>query len=167
MLDTFYTTVAQLCFALLGLWWVVVQFKYNEWMTNPNRRRMAYDISLYFILPGVMSLIALLATDAKFLWRWAFVIAGLIGAVETLLVIVRPEGGAGSTGIVRYARWIVPVLYVLIVLFAGIQDLPQRLNLALKPLELEGILVSLMVFLGVNFAWFFFAEPPRSKIAPQ
>lgn len=163
MFDTFYTTVATLCFALLGLWWVVVQFKYNEWMGNRGRRRMAYDISLYFLLPGIMSLIALLATDAKFLWRAAFVVAGIIGAVETLFMIVGRYPEMGSSGLMRAGRFVVLILYVLIALFAGIQDLPQRLNLALKPLEIEGIMISLMVFLGVNFVWVFFAEPTQTR----
>ncbi len=161
MFDTFYTTVASVCFALLGLWWVVVQFKHAEWMGNASRRRMAYNISLYFLLPGIMSLIALLATDAKFLWRAAFVVAGFLGAVETLFMILGRYGGTLDSGWVRAGRWAAFLLYVLIVLFAGIQDLPQILNLALRPLEIEGILLSLMVFLGVNFVWTFFAEPTR------
>jgi hypothetical protein len=36
-------------------------------------------------------------------------------------------------------------------------------NLALKPLEIEGIMISLMVFLGVNFVWVFFAEPVQRE----
>ncbi len=87
MQDTFYATVAQLCFALLGLWWIVVQFKHQQWMTDPSHRRMAYDISLYFILPGIMSLVSFLATDAKFLWRAGFTLADILGFVETFLMV--------------------------------------------------------------------------------
>ena len=61
MLDSFYSTAAQLSFVLLGLWWVVVQFKFDRWRHDPARRRMAYDISSFFLLPGLMSLTSLAA----------------------------------------------------------------------------------------------------------
>ena len=75
MLVAFYQTAAQLCFTLLGLWWLVLQTKYKEWINDSERRRMATSISLYFLLPGAMSLIALLGADIPPLWRTTFALA--------------------------------------------------------------------------------------------
>ena len=159
MLDTFYSTVSQLCFALLGLWWVVVQFKHEEWMSQPGMRRMAYSISLYFLLPGLMCLVSLLSADAKILWRLGFGMAGALGAVDSAYMLVKGDASAAPTGWLGVARWIVVLLYVLIVLIAFAPQLGQLVGL--QPLEAEGVLVALMVFLGVNFAWSSFATPAR------
>jgi hypothetical protein len=157
MLETFYTTVASLCFALLGLWWVVVQFKHEQWMRDPARRRMAYDLSLYFILPGMMSLVSLLAADVKVLWRVGFAAAALLGAIETLAMIVTARPSA-SRSLGALARWVVLVLYALIAVIAVDPTLPAALGLGLKAIEVEGLLITLLLFLGVNLAWLFFTE---------
>lgn len=154
MIETFYATLAQICFALLGLWWVVVQFKYDAFMRNPSRRRTAYSISSYFILPGIMGLIAILSTNLLILWRVTFVIAGLLGALETIYMLISGEGQRGA----QIARVITLILYFLIVLFAFSPEMPNLLGAGVKPLEVEGVLSALMVLLGVNLAWFFFAE---------
>ena len=57
---TFYATTSAVSFTLLGFWWVVVQFRHNEMTQDPGRRRLAFVVSLHFILPGLMSLGALL-----------------------------------------------------------------------------------------------------------
>src|SRR5712692_9053306 len=161
MLDIFYSTVALACFALLGLWWVVVQFKYREWMGSPNYRRMAFNISQYFVLPGVMSLVAMLAGEAKIIWQIAFIAAGILGAVETLSIILNANLSSLRPRTVRIGGWIQLLLYLLIVLFALDAALSQVIALPLKPLELEGISISLLLFLGVNLAWTFFSEPQK------
>lgn len=61
-------TVSSISFTLLGLWWVVVQGR-ETWRMNLARRRMAYVVSLHFVLPGVMSVLALVAPDIGILWR--------------------------------------------------------------------------------------------------
>jgi len=110
MQDTFYATAAQISFTLLGLWWVIVQFRHPEWMGSRYYRRMAYDVSLYFLLPGIMGLVSLLATEAKFLWRAGFVVAGLIGVVETVLMIATPAAGITRLTPIRIGRWVGLVL---------------------------------------------------------
>jgi hypothetical protein len=52
MFQSFYSTVAQTAFTLLGLWWVALQIRYGPWMRDRRVRRAVYDISLYFFLPG-------------------------------------------------------------------------------------------------------------------
>ena len=61
---TFYATTSAVSFTLLGFWWVVVQFRHDEMTQDPGRRRLAFVVSLHFILPGLMSLGALLTADA-------------------------------------------------------------------------------------------------------
>lgn len=155
MLETFYATSAQICFALLGLWWVVVQFKYDAFMRDASRRRTAYNISLYFVLPGAMSLFSLLASEVTVLWRIAFAVAGAIGAVETVQMMRQPPS-AGSPAFARPARWLALIVYILIVIFAAAPEILRMFGIT--PLLVEAILLSLLIFLGVQFAWVFFAE---------
>jgi hypothetical protein len=84
MFAVFYQTAAQLSFTLLGLWWLILQTKYREWIGDNERRHMATSVSLYFLLPGVMSLVALLGANIPFLWRVSFALASAIGAMETV-----------------------------------------------------------------------------------
>jgi hypothetical protein len=161
MLDTFYSTSAQVCFTLLGLWWVVVEFKHQDWMADIQRRRMAYDVSLYFLLPGIMSLISLLSDDAnaKFLWRVAFGVTGLIGFVEVIFMLARSGTAMPRVMGLALSRWFVLALYGLITVIALFPELVGNLGIALRPIEVEALLLSLLVFLGVNFAWVLFAQP--------
>jgi hypothetical protein len=46
MAQDFYATVAQVSFTLLGLWWVLLQIRYEAWFANVDYRRAVYDISL-------------------------------------------------------------------------------------------------------------------------
>ena len=77
VLQDFYGSMAQISFTLLGLWWVVVQFKYADFMKDRRRRLQTYDTSLYFVLPGIMSLISLLTTTGL-LWRITFTISAIL-----------------------------------------------------------------------------------------
>ncbi|HEU5437843.1 MAG TPA: hypothetical protein VFU88_01035 [Ktedonobacterales bacterium] len=155
-LDTFYQTVAQLCFTLLGLWWLVLQTKYAEWIGNPQRRRMATNISLYFLLPGSMSLVALLAAQTRPLWQVAFLIASGIGVVETLFLL-RSSVRKSATLVSRTLPWFGAALYALIVLAALLPGVPQRYGVA--PLTVAGVMLTLLIVLGVSLAWRFFIEP--------
>ncbi len=87
--ETFYTTVSSISFTLLGLWWVVVQGR-ETWRMNPARRRMAYVVSLHFVLPGVMSILALVAPepDRGERWVWSMLAALLANAVTLLFGLV-------------------------------------------------------------------------------
>lgn len=157
MFETFYQTVAQLCFTLLGLWWIVLQTKYHEWIGNGERRRMATNISLYFLLPGSMSLFALLSTSVPALWRIAFAIASLLGAIETFLLLLRFQSKKGGFSILALARWTGLALYLLVALIAFIPPLAQLLGV--KPLVVAGTMLTLLVILGVSLAWAYFVEP--------
>lgn len=86
-METFYTVVAELSFTLLGLWWLVVQTRHDLWIRDPLRRRIATNISLYFLLPGSMSLFALLQPEVGGFWRLAFVTAGGVGVFATATLL--------------------------------------------------------------------------------
>jgi hypothetical protein len=154
MQETFYATFAQVSIALLGLWWVVVQFRHAAWMKDPARRRMAYNVSLYFMLPGIMSMVSLLSADATYIWRGAFAAAGIFGAIEAARD-ARDQRHRGP-GWQVVARWLTVVLYLAIVTVALFPGLLSSAGISLKPIALEGLTLSLILFLGVNWAWLMF-----------
>ena len=159
-LEGFYNSASQLCFTLLGFWWAVVQFRHGEWMKDPSRRRMAYAVSLHFLLPGVMSLLSLVS-QAPFMWRATFGIAGLTGVVATLLIVASMRSEGSRAGLARAGHLLAVPLYLLITLLALASNALGALGLDLAPLQVEAILISLLVFLGVNIAWLQLAEPKR------
>jgi hypothetical protein len=159
MLDVFYGAFSPACFALLGLWLVIVQIRLREWQGSAVHRRRAYAVALYFALPGIMSLLALVDPHDSEFWRISFAIVALGGAI--VLATVRglplrgvPAGqpGAASTDApprpdqLGLATYIIGILiYVLIaaLAFTG----------GLAALRTEAILLTLLLFLGFNVAW--------------
>lgn len=159
-MEGFYQTMAGFCFTLLGLWWAVVQFRHDEWMGNAPWRRLSYSVHLSFLVPGVMSLGAIAAGDVKLIWRLTFVLACAFG-IAAMLILYR-QGPAGSTlrgWFIRRGRWLIIVFYALIALVAAIPDLTGLVGAGLKPLQVEGLLLTLLVFIGASVAWDFLAEP--------
>ncbi len=158
-MEAFYQTVATFCFTLLGLWWGVLQLRHDDWVNNPARRRMAYSVHLAFVIPGVMSLGAQTAGDIKIIWRLVFVVAGALGIIATVFLI-RGTAGMGRGWFARYGRWLAVGLYAVVVLFALVPTLiPALFGPDVKPLQIEGLLFTVIVFLGVGLAWDFLAEP--------
>jgi hypothetical protein len=88
-LKDFYATAAQACFTVLSVWWVILSLNFKEWMRDPHHRLMVYDASLYFLLPGLMSLVSLLAIGVPEIWRVAFLLAGIVGAIESVVLPIR------------------------------------------------------------------------------
>jgi hypothetical protein len=159
-LQAFYQTVAQLCFTLLGLWWLVLQTKYGEWIGDPRRRRMVTNISLYFLLPGAMSLLALLSPQVHLLWQAAFILASGLGVFETLALILGERAPARDAWLAAVVRWTGAVLYACIAALA-VASLIPALNIALRgsALSISGILITLLIVSGVTLAWAYFIEP--------
>ena len=160
-LDSFYGSMAQVSFTLLGLWWVVVQFKYQDFMRDRRRRIQAYDTSLYFVLPGIMSLISLLAATGV-LWRITFTTASILGAVEAVFLLSTTRRAQGSR-LWRGAHYAGCALYVLIALFAIAPILVKKLGLDVATLQVEGVFLALIVFLGVQSTWIQFAQVDESR----
>ena len=154
-LTAFYGAFSPACFALLGLWLVAVQVRLPTWENNPERRRRSYGVALYFALPGMMSVLALIDTQTSVFWRVSFGIVAIGGAVVMATVWgwpvprehdqagVRRLPGADRLGLAGYVAAI--VLYVLIGVLAVLGGL--------SALRTEAVLQTLLVFLGFNVAW--------------
>ncbi|MGZ3663560.1 MAG: hypothetical protein ACXVDA_03615 [Ktedonobacterales bacterium] len=155
--EIFYQTIAQLCFTLLGLWWIVLQTKYREWISDSDRRRTATNISFYFLLPGSMSLLSLLSAGVPVLWRAAFATASFLGIIETVLLLRRIQAKNSRLTLLALARWAGLALYLLVALVALIPTLSNMFHV--KPLLITGSMLTLLVVLGVSLAWAFFIQP--------
>ena len=159
--STFYATTSAVSFTLLGFWWVVVQFRHDEMTQDRGRRRLAFVVSLHFILPGLMSLGALLTQNAPLIWRLTFGTAGIAGMVAVLIAsrgIKEPTGAIAAIG--RY-EWLALPLYLVLTVVAFRPEL-IRDNFQLEPLQVEGVVMTFLVFLGILFAWALFTEPPTA-----
>jgi hypothetical protein len=161
--ETFYETLALAAFALLGLWWVVVADRRREWSVLPYRRRQAYSVSLYFTLTGIMSLVSLISADHPALWRLAFGIAGGVGAAEVILSLLRASSEPARERRGDQLLALTLPFYILIVAIAIRPTLAVDIGIDLKPLETEAVVVSVLFFLGVNYGWLLFMEPPHSE----
>jgi hypothetical protein len=154
----FYTTSAQVSFALLGLWWVVVAERRAEWRQRASRRRQAYTVSMYFMLPGIMSLGSLVSTGQTTVWRLTFGIAGAVGVLETAAALWEMRTQADYRGRVGALLGTTLPVYLAVLAVAIQTTVAADLGINLKPLETEAVVVSVLLFLGVNFAWLLFFE---------
>ena len=152
-LSTFYATASAASFALLGLWWVVIQMRYRSWMGSPGRRRTAYHVSLYFLLVAVMSALALVSESSAF-WRAAFFVGGALGAVESVVVAVSSEVAPSRVG--TGLAWLSVVAYALVAVMALWPTLLQDLDVDISALAAEAVLLMLLVVLGTHLAWAWF-----------
>ena len=159
---TFYATTSAVSFTLLGFWWIVVQFRHNEMTGDPGRRHLAFVVSLHFILPGLMSLGALLTGDAPIVWRLTFGSAGIAGMVAVVTASRRVTDPTGAIAAVGRFEWLALPLYAILTLVAFFPEF-IRDSLQLMPLQVEGIVMTLLVFLGIVFAWALFTEPPLER----
>jgi hypothetical protein len=152
MLDTFYTTVAQASFTLLALWWVLLQIRHDEWFADTAYRRSAYDVSLYFLLPGMMSLGSLLAVEEPWIWRANFAFFGALGFVWSVLLVARRGPLRSARLMVRVSDLLSVLLFALVVAAALWTTFPDDLGIDLQPLEAEGFFVGSLLLLGVMLA---------------
>jgi len=148
MLKDFYAAFAAVCFTLLGLWIIVVQTRHAEWRRAALHRRRAYGVALHFSLPGLMSLLALVDPASSTLWRLAFAIVASGGVLVLALV-----WGPAPTRVGLAAYLTAVLLYLLIAVVAAAPQILPKLQVALLPLRVEAILLTVVVFLGVNVAW--------------
>jgi hypothetical protein len=162
MLKDFYVCFSAVCFTLLGLWIIVVQTRHAEWRASALARRRAYGVALHFSLPGLMSLLALVDPDSAILWRTSFAVVAIGGAV--VLIVLR-GAAVGKIGLIAYTVAI--VLYALIGLLAIAPGLVGDLGLQVTPVRVEAVLLTLLVFAGVNVAWLLlFEETPADLPSP-
>jgi hypothetical protein len=158
-IDAFYRAVATASFTLLGLWWVVVVSRYARGAGSALQRRHAYGIALFFLLPGIMSLVASVNSDLSALWRVAFGACAAIGIAEVALYLA--TGGA-RTAIGLALRACGLTLYALIALFAIRPRLAADAGLGQHPQELESVLLGGLLFVGAHLVWLALTEPAET-----
>src|SRR5438270_13053565 len=159
MLKAFYGAFAQISFTVVGRWLVVVQTRHADWSRSPEHRRRAYAVSLHFAIPGLMSLLSLVDPNDNTLWRVSF---GLSAAGAALIIgYLQLSSIPTPTGrLWRLESSVAILIYVLIILVALGPGVAKDIG---APLRIEAILVSLMVFLGINVAWaLMFDEVPAA-----
>jgi hypothetical protein len=148
MLTDFYVAFATVCFTLLGLWIIVVQTRHADWRRLSVYRRRAYGVALHFSVPGLMGLLSLIDPESTALWRISFAIAAAAGAIVLLLV----RGPAPTwLGVASYLAAI--ALYVLIAIVATAPGILADIGISARPVRVEAVLLTILVFLGVNVAW--------------
>jgi hypothetical protein len=163
VLTDFYISFSAVCFTLLGLWLIVVQTRHSEWRGSAVHRRRAYGVALHFSLPGLMSLLALVNPGSSALWRTSFAIVAIGGAV--VLIAVRGPAG-GKLGLTAYIFAI--ALYLLIGILAIAPRIVGGLGLEATPVRVEAVLLTILVFVGVNVAWLLlFEEAPSDRASLQ
>ncbi|GIG02195.1 hypothetical protein [Catellatospora citrea] len=166
-LDPFYAAVAAINFTLLGLWLVVVTDRKELSRHDAASRRMAYLVSLQFAIPGTLSLLAQVAPTVVLLWRTAFTLAGIAGGVGAILLARQIHRQTGSQGIANLLRYVAVPAYTLVTLIAVLPpSAVKSLGIALTPLQLEAVLLSILVFLGAQEAWAV-AMAPRPTDTPH
>jgi hypothetical protein len=120
-------------------------------------------VALHFSLPGLMSLLALVNPDSSTLWRTSFAIVAIGGAV----VLIALRGAAvGKFGLIAYTFAI--VLYAVIGLLAIAPRIVGNLGLDATPVRVEAVLLTVLVFAGVNVAWLLlFEDTPAGHASAQ
>jgi hypothetical protein len=115
---------------------------------------MSYVISLNFLLPGLMGVLALIDSQDAAFWRTSFAILGIGGAVGSYLVRRVPTGDRLGAA----AYWTAIALYVAVAVLAffGGVDL----------LRTEAVLLTALIFVNFNIGWLLlFAPDPKPQTA--
>jgi hypothetical protein len=157
VLTDFYISFSAVCFTLLGLWLIVVQTRHAEWRGSSLHRRRAYGVAMHFSLPGLMCLLALVNPNSSALWRVSFAIAA-IGGVAALIALHGPA--PGKVGLTAYILAI--ALYAVIGILAIAPHIVSEIGLDAAPVRVEAVLLTILVFAGVNVAWLLLFEEADS-----
>jgi len=162
MLTDFYISFSALCFTILSLWLVVVQQQFRQWADDPDLKRRSFGIALHFSLPGIMTLVALVDPQSSALWRTSYAIIALGGAV----IVVAVRGAVpDALGKVAYAAAI--VLYVVVGIIAIVPaHILRDIGITAAPVRIDAVLLSALVFLGVNVAWLLLFGAGPAHAAP-
>ena len=158
--SAFYGVVSAINFTLLGLWWVAVKDRSGHAGNESLSPRTAYLVSLQFVIPGTVSLLAQVAPDVAAVWRIAFALAGVVGAVGIVLLSDEIRRTSDLRVAPNLFRLVGVPLYVLVVLVA-LFPVPSGLDFGLSPIQIEAMLLCFLVFLGVQEAWVVSMTPPR------
>lgn len=158
--QAFYAVTGGVSFTLLGLWLLVVTSR-RDWQRKRARRLLAYAVALHFLLPGMMSILSMVAPDEPLVWRTVFTVSAVFGIAGVVLYRRALVEEYDLPRLAAVVGWVVLPVYVLIAILALVPTIPADLGLSLKGIQVEAILVSMVLFLGVQAAWILIVEPPR------
>ena len=147
MLDAFYGAISPAALALLGLWLVAVQMRADEVRASRELSRRTYAVALFFALPGLMGVMALVDTANPVFWRVSFGLIGLAGAA----VLFPVRGLPGGERVRNAADVLAVILYAAIAVLAIIGGPVAERTAA--------VLLTSLIFLGFNVAWLFLFAP--------
>jgi hypothetical protein len=160
MLSDFYGAFAPVSLTIFGLWMIVVQTRHAEWAKSTAHRRRAYAVSLHFAIPGLMGMLSLVDPESKMLWQVAFAVSAATGAAIIAYMELSPLPTPRTVGW-RLQAWLSVLMYALVLLVAL---MPGAVEDIAAPLRIEAVLLSLIVFLGLNAAWaLMFDEVPDAE----
>ncbi|WP_117214702.1 hypothetical protein [Allorhizocola rhizosphaerae] len=148
-LKEFYGVVSGINFTLLGLWWVAMRERKE--FADAAGRRLAYLVSLGFVIPGTIALLSQVAPDRPLLWRASFAVAGLAGTVGMALLSNALQSRLRATTLATVLRFAAVPAYALVVIVALFPRVARAVDLT--ALQVEAILLCLLIFLGVQAAW--------------
>jgi cytochrome bd-type quinol oxidase subunit 2 len=151
-LTAFYGVISGLNFTLLGLWWVAVQELKHLRDRQRGTGRMAYVVSLQFVLPGTAALLSQVAPKVSGLWRGSFTLAGLLGVLGIVLLAPRLVE-AGSKRVSTLLLLAGVPIYLLVTAVAAFPSLDTAFAKALNGAQLEGVLFSLLILISTQTAW--------------
>lgn len=158
-LTEFYTLMSVTCFTLVGLWWTVIE-RHPDWKVEPALRKLAGGVYLSFLLPGLMSTFAQVDAGNPLVWRTSFSVAAIIGLVTTMRLVSVDR--SGTRGPFRRFRWIVALVYLVILVLAAVPPLAALLGAT--PLQAASIALILLVVMGHGLAWEFMMDrDPASR----
>jgi hypothetical protein len=148
-MQAFYTALAQICFVLLGLWWVVVQTRRELWIGTRPRRVAAYAVSTNFVAVGLLSLVATMESEVS-IWRLGSIVGGVLGGVSVAVALRSAE---------FKQRQVIEEVAILIgfVVVVAIGLFRPRL-FGLTPLESNAVVNVAIVGLATQVAWQFLVE---------
>ena len=162
MLTEFYIPLSAVCFTLLGLWLVAVQIRQAEWRGSSLRQRQAFAVATHFSLPGLMGLLVLVNPDSGGLWRVSLGL-GAGGGIVALIALRAPA--AGKLGRAAYIAAI--AAYVVIVILAIHPHIVGQLSFPIAPERIAAVLLTGVVFAGVNVAWLLLFENAAPDAQPD
>lgn len=99
------------------------------------------------------------------LWRSSFTIAAVAGAIGFVILGVSLREIPRYRILIYVLWWVAIPIYLLIAVVAAWEGLPDALDLRLSPIEIEGLLLTLLVFLGIQAAWVVAMAPREDEPA--
>jgi len=152
--NTFYAVTAATCFTLVGLWWSVIK-DHPEWLKDEVTKHMAGGVYASFLIPALMSMGAQVGGEGSIIWHLVFIVAGVIGIRYSTQLIAKTKS-AEANGPFSRNRWALPLLYGIVIFFA---IFPVAGIVGLKPLQVEGLILCLLILIAHMLAWEFMSTP--------